>query len=481
MRRAAVIVAALAGAAIVLIATNPFAGSGYRIDAIFDTADGVSTGMNVEVAGVPVGSVVGVRLTGDVKARLELRVKSRYGPFHTDASCQILPEGIISENYVQCDPGTPGTPTLSGTGSTPPTVPVSHDTTPVSMQQFIDIFSLPTADRLQVLLNELGIATAGRGDSINAILQRANPAIAQADRVLQTVDAQRAELSDAISQTSGVVAQLAARPDAVRTFVDRAARVSAVSAAHRDPLGTALNRLPAFLTQVRAAASSLDTVSRAGTPLLSALRVGGPALSALTATVPQFTAAATPAVRQLTALATSGRVALTESRPVLAQLRRFASGAGPASALLQQLLVNLQQRGGIEYLLDFFYVLATAPAPYDAISHTLALNAVVTQCVTDPLAPGCNRGWTSTQSREAAAERVPAARPAHVRTTRRAPRARPAPTGAPHAGSAPRATPAMGGHATPSTTATTTPATPAPTIPSGIAKTLVGLLNFLVK
>ena len=58
-----------------------------------------------------------------------------------------------------------------------PTVPLQRTTVPVSLQDVLDIFSLPVDERLSVLINELGIGTAGRGTDINAILRRANPAL----------------------------------------------------------------------------------------------------------------------------------------------------------------------------------------------------------------------------------------------------------------------------------------------------------------
>ena len=46
-------------------------------------------------------------MTPDFKARIEATVDSRFMPFHKDATCTIRPEGLIAENYVDCDPGTP--------------------------------------------------------------------------------------------------------------------------------------------------------------------------------------------------------------------------------------------------------------------------------------------------------------------------------------------------------------------------------------
>src|SRR5207302_464240 len=164
--------------------------SGYRFDVVFDTAHGMVAGQVVKVAGAPVGTIVAVHLTHDFKARMELQIDSRFAPLRDDATCRILPEGLISEDYVECDPGRAAAALEKGAGGLP-TVPVTRTAAPVSLQDLLNIFTLPTGDRLRLMLNELGIATAGQGDNINAVLRRANPALAQARRVLSIVDAQR--------------------------------------------------------------------------------------------------------------------------------------------------------------------------------------------------------------------------------------------------------------------------------------------------
>jgi phospholipid/cholesterol/gamma-HCH transport system substrate-binding protein len=479
MKRVLIPLSVLAVAAVVVLVTQPFGSSGYRVDAIFDTADGISSGMNVEVAGVPVGSVVGVKLTSDMKARLQLRVAQKFAPFHADASCQILPEGIISENYVQCDPGSSRSPALATSGTERPTVALTHDSTPVSLQQFIDIFSLPTADRLQLLINELGIATAGRGEDINAILRRANPSLTQANRVLATIDAQRSQLSDAITQTNSVITELAHRRGSVRQFVEEAASLSELTAAHRGPLASSIAKLPPLLSQVTSAADSLHRLSGGAVPLLNALQSDAPALTQLTSTIPQFTSAALPAVHSLSALAAAGRPALIQTRPLATELNRVATVATPAAKLLDELLANLQQRGGIEYYMGFIYALATAPSAFDAISHSLVLNAIVTPCYTDATAPGCNRGWTSQASRQQAGATAASASRSHPATARRARGSRPAASTAhgtsPAAGAEPTAPAPAGTGATATTTATPTPA------PSTPPSSLTGLLDYLLK
>jgi virulence factor Mce-like protein len=245
-----VIAALLSVAVIILVAilaVNRGSSSDYKVAAIFDTANGLVSGQQVKVAGAVVGSVGGVELRagGDgFKARIVMEIDKRFEPFRSDASCTILPEGLISENFVECKPGQARAPLAAAAGGTTPTVPLAHTTVPFSLQDVLNVLSLPTDERLSVLISQLGIGTAGQGQNINAILRRANPALQQSQRVLQIVDDQRAQLATAVGQTAQVLGSLARRSASVREFVDRAATVAQTTAAHRTQLGQAIARRP---------------------------------------------------------------------------------------------------------------------------------------------------------------------------------------------------------------------------------------------
>src|SRR5215470_17195208 len=135
-------------------------------------------------------------------------VDCRFGPFKKDATCSIRSQWLIAENYVQCDPGTAGAAALEGRGNEPPTVPVEQTTQPVGLDDLFQIWAAPTRERLSVLLNELGLATAGRGDDLNSIIRRANPALGEARRTLAILQRQHGDLKHAIDSSDVVVRQL---------------------------------------------------------------------------------------------------------------------------------------------------------------------------------------------------------------------------------------------------------------------------------
>jgi hypothetical protein len=178
MRRLLMIAAAVVAvaAAALGMAARPEAHDSFVVDAIFDTAKGIVPGHVVKIAGVRVGKVEDVSLTDDQKALLRLKIDTKFRPFRADATCRILPEGLISENFVDCVPGKAARRLAVGRDGVP-TIGIDHTTVPVDLQDVINIFTLPVDQRVRAVINELGLATAGRGEDLNALLRRANPAL----------------------------------------------------------------------------------------------------------------------------------------------------------------------------------------------------------------------------------------------------------------------------------------------------------------
>ena len=398
MRRVPLIAAAvLAAAALAIVLTS--GSSSYQVAAIFDSAKGMVAGQQVKIAGVHVGTVQAVELAAGPKARIVMSIESRFAPFHSDASCEILPEGLISENFVECNPGTAGPALARGPGGLP-TVPLGQTSVPVSLQDVLNTFSVPTDDRVGVLLAELGIATAGRGEDLNALLRRADPALAQSQRALAIVDAQRRQLAEAVSATDQVIAQLASRSQRVRAFVDRAAAVLQTTALHGTPLGEAVNRLPALLGAARPGLRAVDRAASNAAPLLDQLRAAAPGLDQLTRVLPQFTATGVPAVRTLAAAARSGIPAVHAAAPVIARLNTLTTPLATLATGLDRLLVSSREEGAFEGVARLSYTLATVASMYDNTSHMITFLAnvsplCVAASVAGPNLAGCSHTYTA--------------------------------------------------------------------------------------
>lgn len=411
MRRAgvAVLVAALAGFALLTSGASDGGGGGYRVDIMFDTAKGLLPGQLVKVAGVRSGEIVDVRLTSDFKARVQLRVDGRFAPFRSSARCTIEPEGLIGENFVQCDPGVKGRP-LRGRGDQAPTLGVERTTVPVSFPELFNLATVPVRQRLSLVVSELGLGLAGHGEELNEVLRRANPTLDLVSRLGRVLERQRATVSEAVDTTDRIVGELAGRRKPLAALLPRAGRVLRRSGERAEDLRTVVRELPGLLGGTRASLERLDRLIADGTPLLRDLRDSAPDARRLVGALSAAGEAGLPALRDLDAVARTGRRVVRRVGPTVSLLRRFSERALPAGVALEPVLRDLRDRGVLENLVGGFYNVAALSARYDDESHFLPLRALFNRCTRLATTPtsGCETHYTAQRPGQRRRARRPA-------------------------------------------------------------------------
>jgi virulence factor Mce-like protein len=377
-------------AAVLLISRHQSEGE-YRVDVVFDNSRGLTPGQLVEVAGARVGTIEAIHLTRDYKARIELKIDRRFAPFRKNASCTIRPQGLLAEYYIECVPGTPSAPPLRTAGDSTPTVPVTRTTQPVALTDLFNIWSAPVRDRLSILIAQLGMGTAGRGEELNALLRRSNPSLAAARRVLTILHKQRSQIDALLVSANKAIAPLANQPKRVSAFVREASRSAAQTAAHSSELADSVRRLPALLDSAVPSLQALDSVVRTGTPLTRQLRAAAPSLNRLTSDIGPFARQVQPTLTKLRPVLRQGTKTLKRSVAVSKATREYAHNSRPAAELAGPLFTNLQERGFSESLLIFLYRGAAAAARFDKDSHILPAYSVFNECSMEAKTPvpGC--------------------------------------------------------------------------------------------
>jgi virulence factor Mce-like protein len=462
-RVVAVLAVALVAGVAGILALRPSAAAeqDVAVDVVFDDSRGLLPGQLVMIAGARVGEIADVSLTEDFKARVHLRIDPRFAPFRRDAQCTIKPQGLIAENYVDCTPGTPDAPPLRARGERAPTVPVEQTTQPVSLTDLFEVWNTPTRERVGMLLSTLGIANAGRGEDVNAILRRANPALTLARRTIAQLRAQRDDLARIIDASGPVAAALAERPAELRRLLRHTSRATAEVASERAALGEGVRRLPGLLREARPALASLDAVMASGRPLLDQLESAAPDVNRLSADLPRLAAAARPTLRALGPVLRRGAKTSRRTAPLSRAVQRYAADSLPSARTAGELVPGLEERGVDRNLLAFLYNTALATARYDDNGHLLPSHVGLTECMryaTTP-SPACG-----------ALTPAPAAQAATRRRSRPARASRPAAPVTPATAVAPaQRAPEAPAAALPSTRA------PAPTEPA-----VEGLLDFLL-
>lgn len=416
-------VLAVAAGAVAGCGGSGASGGDYRVDAIFDNASFVTPDVDVRIAGAKVGRVTDLSVTADHKARLELTIDRRFGPFHTDADCTIAPQSLISERFVNCTPGSSGAPVVPDVHGTP-TLGLQGTHSPVDIDQVLNTFDLPVRERLTLLLDGLGVGLTARGDDLNAAIRRAAPALGATHDALAILDADRARLQHLVATSDTVLRSLAAGRDRAAAFVRAAGVVAQTSGDRQQQLAAAVRDLPALLQQARPSLDRLTRFAGVATPFAADLRRSAPGLRQLVTQLAPFAARATPTLTRLGATSRRTTAALPDIAPQARRLRRFTAAAAPTARLLAELFASFRVRGTFEALQGFTYYAAAAVARFDKNSHYLPAYLLPSPCIlyARTPTPGCDahfeasRGAILAAARRRAAGRAPAPRKTAAKT-----------------------------------------------------------------
>ncbi len=424
-------VVALVVAAALFVAAGGSGGSSgtYLVRAVFDNANFVIPGEDVKVAGVKVGKIDSLDLTAQNKAVVVLRINDpAFKPFRSDAHCQIRPQSLIGEQFVECQPTQPRSavaavpPPLariqSGRGKGQYLLPVQNTTTPVALDLLGDTLRLPYRQRLTLVINELGAGLAGNGTALSQAIHRADPALQQTDRVLAILASQNRTLADLAQNSDTALAPLARERARAADFIAKASATGAATASRGGDLELTLQKLPGFLRTLTPTARQLGQTADQMTPALNSLRSHASDINTFIRGLGPFSTASLPAFRELGKTADVGSRALTKSQPVIEDLGTFAKNLAPLAADLSAVASSFKNSGGVERALDTVFYLTSSENGYDSISHYLRAGLVVNLCSSyfATPSPGCfsffNKSIQKTAGSTASTSSAAAAAPA---------------------------------------------------------------------
>jgi phospholipid/cholesterol/gamma-HCH transport system substrate-binding protein len=101
------LVTVLAGILIVRFVDKRSAGAGgYQVYVLMDDISGIAKRSNVRIAGIPVGYVEDIRLSGS-RARIDIRMQASV-PLFEDATAARVARNLLGESFIGLSAGTPG-------------------------------------------------------------------------------------------------------------------------------------------------------------------------------------------------------------------------------------------------------------------------------------------------------------------------------------------------------------------------------------
>jgi len=243
---------------------------------------------SVELAGTRVGTVEGLDLR-DGRPLVRLSIDRAYADLlHADASAAIRPHGLLGPRYVELSGG------ASGRLADGATIPISRVRVATDLDQVLDALQPDVRQSLRTLIVEMGAASDGRGQDVNAALRSLGDAtddvaavtatLSRRDQDLgQTVvaserlsrDLQDAPLDAQIRDTDRVLSGLVQVDGSIGSGIDHTATLlealDVVLDGNSDNLARTLDRAPATVTRLRAALASANGLVGAVDPALPSL------------------------------------------------------------------------------------------------------------------------------------------------------------------------------------------------------------------
>jgi ABC-type transporter Mla subunit MlaD len=416
---------------VVLLVSGGGSNNGYVVRAMFDNGAYMVAGEQVRVAGANVGEIksVGVTMPGDVvaykdgepvtrpgKAFMEMEITDpSFQDFRQDATCQIRPQSLIGEKFVDCRPTLPRAP-----GSEPPPslkqipdgepgagqylLPLGSNGTSVDPDLINNIQTLPYAQRFRLIFNELGAGFAGRGADLEVLVKRANPVLRDVDKLFGILSDQRDELAQLASDSNEILGPLARERRHVAGFISNAGAAAEASSEKGEQLEAALDKFPTFLREFRATMTNLEGFSDAATPVMEDLGTAAPSLTDATRTLTPFSEATTVALKSLGAAGEASGPIFAEADPVIRKATELSKSGVVPTREFANLTTSLEKTEGWNSLVELIYNTSLALNGFDQYGHFGRAYVSLADCIeyypNSEGKSGCNGRFNGPQSEE---------------------------------------------------------------------------------
>jgi phospholipid/cholesterol/gamma-HCH transport system substrate-binding protein len=288
-------------------------GASYKFE--LENGSQLVLGDQVEVGGVPVGSVTGIALTHNFKALITIHIEGSLVPLHRGTTAQVRVPSLttVAGRYVLLSPG-PNNAAALPAGSTLPSGSAQGTT---DLDQLFDTLNPRTRKGLQGFIVGQAEQYAGVSEALGEDTEYFGPFLASADHIFAELARDQPTLTNLLVYSAKALTTLAAHREELTNLVSNGDQGLEALGSEQASLQTGVAQLPTTLRQGNQAFAQLPSMFAA---LRKLFTVAGPDTKTLT---PLFTKL-TPLVR--------------EAEPVLHNLSLALSKPGPSNDLTDSAL-----------------------------------------------------------------------------------------------------------------------------------------------
>ncbi|WP_127784448.1 MCE family protein [Rhodococcus sp. X156] len=245
--------------------------------ALFTNASGIKTGERVRIAGVPVGTVNGVKVTADNTAQVDFEVDTKYR-LAASTKAVVRYENLTGDRYLEL---------LEGSGNPLPledgdSIPASQTTPALDLDELLNGFKplFRALDPAQVnqLSSEIIMVLQGQGGTVQSVLARTGSltntlanrdqligqVVTNLNTVLDTVATRSTQFDTTVTQlqqlVSGLSGDRAVIGDALNSVNTGTNQLTSLLLDGREPLQGAINQGNRLATVLDEGKGEIDSV-----------------------------------------------------------------------------------------------------------------------------------------------------------------------------------------------------------------------------
>lgn len=289
--------------------------TGYQVAVTLPDVDNLVFQSDVRMAGVNVGKVDDVEVSGS-HVRVTMHIEPERAPLHRGAKVTVRNKTMVEETYLEVVDGK-GSELPSGTA-----LPPSAGRPSVQLDDVLTSLDTKTRDALGATLRSAGLATKGTRDEVREVLEGLGDIGRKGGDALVALADQSKDLTSVAANTTELLEALDTRQGRVVQLVRDSATLTKTIASNRGHVERLMRTFPRVLDTTQTASGDLERLGRSLAPVAKNLRAAAPDLSAALRELPATTS-------DLRGLLPSLDSALDRAPRTLDRIPGFTRVAGP--------------------------------------------------------------------------------------------------------------------------------------------------------
>jgi phospholipid/cholesterol/gamma-HCH transport system substrate-binding protein len=368
------------GLVVLIVAYLVFAGgtgSDYKLE--FTEADQLVRGDQVQVGGVPVGSVTNIELTPRFTALVTIHVNSSLVPLHHGTVAQVRVPSLtsVANRYIALTPG----PNSNAKYPAGARLPASVTGQVTDLDQLFNTLNPKTRKGLQGFIQGTAEQYVGQGKNLSASTELFPPVLTAANHFFSELSDDQPTFTNFLVETAKAVTTIGARSESLADLIENQNKTFQAIGSQQTALAQGIKQLPVTLRQGNRTFAELPaTFAALGLLVKESRPTVGPTTELLKRLQPLLTTA-TPVVHNFSV--TFSRPGpnndLTDLVRVLPALAKQLTTASPVSVTALKESVPITAVFG-PYSPDLAGTLRTlgqASAYYDADGHYVHITPVL--------------------------------------------------------------------------------------------------------